>query len=416
LAYRDDILALNPDALFTFDGDLVDSVSLSAATGNNIDYGTELICEDISNNLLFNATDDSVSGAGIGAVDPRSTLNRKAVCGWLRATSIQGPPKNVYREGTTESNQYNIVMWAGNNLLFDVVTNDSCIQAFSDRVITPNRVFHIFTRIEGTGFGNKVELYLDGVKQSTTEPINGELGTADLAARSGQVWGSSVNGEVGNEPVLLNAGINFNYAMWAFFSGANAQLTDAEIREELFEKGAAPGVTISAGTETAMQLALDGLSSTIRPDEPLNIRVEEVTGGGTLNLTADNITHNKQASIHVQYMGSGTLNWTNTNGSNASIGSTPNGGTINFVNPATLTLGPLVIDSKVRIYDAGTTTELAGIESSSNIFTTSIGVNSVDIVIHKEDYEYIRLEGVDTSGGDVNVPINQLFDRNYENT
>jgi hypothetical protein len=415
LAYRDDILALNPDALFPFDGNLTEVQSTSDATGTGVSYTTPVPCEDMTSAMTFNSTDDNVSGGGLGLVDTRGTFTRKAVCGWIELTDIQGPPKNIVREGSNGDNQYNIVLWAGNNLMFDVVTNGSVIQAFSDRVITPNRSFHVFTRVEGTGFGNKVELYLDGVRQSLTEPTSGELGTVNLAARTIHVWGSVTSTEVGGESVGLNAGVTIRHGMWAYFSEANAQLSDTQIREELFEKGALPGTTITTGTEAAMQLQLDGLALSQRGDEPLNIRVETVTGDGTLNLTADDITHDPQASIHVQYMGTGTLNWTNTNGSNASIGSTPNGGTINFINPATLTLSPLITDSEVRIYEAGTTTEIAGIESSGTSFSTSIGTNSVDVIIHKEDYEYIRLLGIDTSSGDVSVPVAQQFDRNYEN-
>ena len=76
-----------------------------------------------------------------------------------------------------------------------------------------------------------------------------------------------------------------------------------------------------------------------------------VTGDGNLTLNADNITHNQYASIHVQYMGTGTLTWNNTNGSDASIGSTPNGGTITFVES---------VPVKVTVLDASDFSEIAG--------------------------------------------------------
>ena len=98
--------------------------------------------------------------------------------------------------------------------------------------------------------------------------------------------------------------------MW---DGSDADLTDTEIRETLFELGALAGTTISSGSESAMQTSLDALADTVRGNEPLNIRVEEVTGDGDLTLSADNITHDDLASIHVQYLGSGTLTWQNTN-------------------------------------------------------------------------------------------------------
>ena len=67
------------------------------------------------------------------------------------------------------------------------------------------------------------------------------------------------------------------------------------------------------------------------------------------------------------------------------------------------------------MYESGTTTEIAGIENSTTQFTdATIAVNSVDIVIHHIEYEYIRLEAVDVTA-DVALPIQQRFDRGYSN-
>ena len=83
--------------------------------------------------------------------------------------------------------------------------------------------------------------------------------------------------------------------------------------------------------------------------------------------------------------------------------------------PRTLTLKGLQANSEVRVYESGTTTEIAGIENSTTQFTdATIAVNSVDIVIHHIEYEYIRLEAVDVTA-DVALPIQQQFDRGYRN-
>jgi len=413
MAYRDDIIATSPDYLWPFDGDLVDSVVAATAIGTSTDFNGTLICEDVSSTLRFDAIGDQVNIGGVSNVG--DSITRKCVMGWIQLSSIQLPPKNIYREGSTGTTQFNIVLWAGNNIMLDVVNNGTNIQAFSDRVLRPGRSYCLLFRVEGNGFGNKVEMYLDGVKQLRTEPSNGQLGSATLPDRvGGSVMGDLSSTEVGGQEVRLNALTNGNYAMWAYWSEANAELTDTTIRE-LFELGALPGTTITTGTEANMQTQLDTLASTVRPDQPLNIRVEEVTGGGDFTLAADNVTHSPLASIHIQYMGTGTLNWVNNNGSNASISSAINGGTVNIINPAILTLSPLIVDTEVRIYEAGTTTEIAGIESSGALFTTSVNANSVDIVIHKEDYEYIRIRNVDISQGDVFVPVSQVFDRQYNN-
>lgn len=219
---------------------------------------------------------------------------------------------------------------------------------------------------------------------------------------------------MGGENFQLVSPVIGRYAMAATFTGANVP-TNQEIREDIFEKGCLPGTTITSGTQAVMQTQLDSLAASVRPNEPLNIRIEAVTGDGDLTLTADDITHDPLASVHIQYMGTGTLNYTNTNGADASIGSTPNGGTINFINPASLTVSPLISGTEVRYYTAGTDTELAGVENSGTSFSSTVDAASVDIVIHKEDYQNIRIEAVDMSGGDVSVPVQQVFDRQYNN-
>lgn len=408
--YSDAIVALNPDHLWVLDAvtGYVDQVGSLDAVATGTSATGDLICEDtVTNSVVSNDTADRVAVPTAATVD--QALTRKAIGGWIRVTAVQPPPKSIYGEGTT-NNQLRFVCWAGNALMLDIVISGEVTQLFAPRTLAPMRVFHIFMTWEGTGFAGETNLYLDGVLvDSATVTV-----TTLLDRDVGEWSDPSGATEVGNQSVLLNGLVNCNYSMWASW-GNKTLPTATEIREELFEKGALPGITISSDTEVNMQTALDAISNTVRGDEPLNIRVEDVSGGGTLNLTADNITHNPLASIHVQFVGTGTLNWTNINGSNASIGSTTNGGTLNFINPAILTVSPLIADSEVRIYDAGTTTEIAGIESSGTSFSTSISVNSVDVVVHKETYEYIRIEGVDMTSGNVSLPIAQVFDRNYEN-
>lgn len=84
------------------------------------------------------------------------------------------------------------------------------------------------------------------------------------------------------------------------------------------------------------------------------------------------------------------------------------------VTVTTLTLTGLQANSEVRIYNAGTTTELAGVENSGTTFSATLQVSSVDIVIHALGYEYQKIEGADTSAN-LTLPIQQRFDRNYRN-
>jgi len=170
----------------------------------------------------------------------------------------------------------------------------------------------------------------------------------------------------------------------------------------LFEKGATPTTIITN------QAGLDALADTVRANSALCIRVNVA---GDISLTADNVTFNELASIHVEYNGTGTLTWTNENGSNATIGSTPGGGTIVFKNPYTLTLTGLENNTEVRVYDAGTVTEVAGQENvTTGTFAATIGVASIDIRIISISYKRVDFDALTTST-DTTIAIEQFYDR-----
>mgnify|MGYP003144525953 CR=1 FL=1 len=91
--------------------------------------------------------------------------------------------------------------------------------------------------------------------------------------------------------------------------------------------------------------------------------------------------------------------------------------------PRTLTLTGLQLNSEVRVYEAGTRTELAGIEDAVKripadldaTFTfDNLSVNRVDIVIHHVSYEYLKISGANTENN-LTLPIQQRFDRSYAN-
>ena len=90
---------------------------------------------------------------------------------------------------------------------------------------------------------------------------------------------------------------------------------------------------------------------------------------------------------------------------------TDNAGTITVT---ALTLTGLQSNSEVRIYQAGTTTEIDGVENSGTTFATKTSESSVDIVVHALGYEYRRLKSVDTSQN-LTLPISQRVDRYYNN-
>lgn len=88
----------------------------------------------------------------------------------------------------------------------------------------------------------------------------------------------------------------------------------------------------------------------------------------------------------------------------------------NLVN---FSLTGLQANSEVRVYLTGTTTELFGVENSTATFSDQYlhtGADfGVDIIIHNEQYEYIRLENITLTANAVSIPIQQQFDRQYNN-
>lgn len=85
----------------------------------------------------------------------------------------------------------------------------------------------------------------------------------------------------------------------------------------------------------------------------------------------------------------------------------------------TLTLTGLKNPTEIRVFDAGTTTEIAGQESvTSGTFSAEIDAGTypdVDISIISLGYQNTRLLDVDISAGDVSIPIQQVIDRQYNN-
>jgi hypothetical protein len=114
-----------------------------------------------------------------------------------------------------------------------------------------------------------------------------------------------------------------------------------------------------------------------------------------------------------EYIGNITTTGTITLSNGATfIGTFTDSGGITTVS--TLTLTGLQSNSEVRVFNAGTTTELAGVENSGTTFTANISASSVDIVVHSLGYEYQKIEGADTSSN-LTLPIQQRVDRNYKN-
>lgn len=415
MAYRDDLIALGLNHLYTFDGNINDSVGTSNGTNSGCILTGTAITEDASNCLTSNGTVDRVTLPSVATIN-NSAQTRFAYGGWVELTAIQPPPKRLFGTGGTGTYAH-FVSAFGNNVMAEVSDGTRNIQIYGP-VLQPNRVYHLLLIFSGSGFNNKVDFYVDGILQTNAQPSNREWGATSLAARgAGEFCDPAGTVEVGDEVVLLNAPVNGNFQHWFFCDAANAELSASEIRETIFEGGALPDNTISSATESIMQTSLNSLTGTVRPNAPLCIRVEANTGDTDFTLAADNITFNQLASTHVQYMGTSTLTWENLNGSNAAIFSTPNGGTIDIRTETNLNINGLVSGTEVRIYNqfGDAAVEIAGVESSSTSFSTATTENTVDITIINTNYRLIQLIGVDLTSGDVSITVSQEDNKVYLN-
>jgi hypothetical protein len=114
---------------------------------------------------------------------------------------------------------------------------------------------------------------------------------------------------------------------------------------------------------------------------------------------------------------SGTVT-VNLSGVSGNVSYKTAGATISLVNSTTLTLTGLKNPTEVRVFSAGTTTEIAGQEDvTTGTFSTGIDAATypnVDIAIIALGYQNIRLLNISVAS-DQSIPIQQQLDRQYKN-
>jgi hypothetical protein len=383
VAYTDDIIALNADHLYTFDGNQNDSIGTANGSATNVSYASAAIALDATNCLSTTAVGSRVSLPTTTTINGQQS--RKAVCGWFETDSIQPPPKRLYGEGTdgVSTPLYQIVLAYGNSLLFECIDTGFTVQVAGTNIASPNRTYHFCTTFEGSGNNNEIRFYIDGVRQDIEIPDPPAPGTANITARGAGEFGDPGGASgIGGGAVTMNAPVNGRFNHWAFFTGANASLTETQIRQTLFERGAIADFTVSTNTQANMQTALDAITDS-QGDSPCCIEIEPVSGGGDFTLTSDKI-FNKLASIHFRYNGTAdTLTVVNVLGNqqgDASIGSAPFGGSLVLATRQTLTVTVQDIStgaaiSGARVYiKADTGGDLAAGTEIMNTTTNGSGV------------------------------------------
>lgn len=349
MAYRDDIDGLNPDHHWVLESNSNDSVGTANGTDTSMQYVGSAITEDASNAAGMNSRGDRVSLPTTTSIN-NSAQERKAVCGWFAVSGVELPSCRIYGEGDQTTN-FQFLILPGNSVLLEVRDAGFQVQVYSDVALAVDRAYHLCGVFEGSTYGDEVRFWIDGVEQTAAIPTDRAPGSANLDTRGVGEFGDPA-GTVGMDGVALlmqspgdtiDQTVIATYNHWAVWDDvADAVLSDTDVRETLFERGALADVTIATGTEAAMQTALDVFSATTRGDAPLCIEINPVTGGGDFTLDVDDITFNERASLHIRYNGtSGTLTLRNTNGSNASIVAAPFGGTVELRAEVTVTVTAL---------------------------------------------------------------------------
>lgn len=350
--------ALSPNFYWTMQNTWLDRNSLNAlntATGGSPGFvTTPKLCRGDTHSLQIDAAGEYCSPPDITGMN-LVAQTRRYMGGWVQVDSVAQELTVLYEEGA-QVNNIAFLLGFGNTLMAQAAdTSDDYVQAYSDFPLEVDRPYHIWFKFHASGYDAEFIMFIDGVEQTRS---HGNPWTAtDLDAHSGNItWGHE-----GSEVLQVGFGaegvdIAFaspqaaNYAHWASWHGV--AFAEADVRGELFEKGATAGVTIAGGTEAAMQAALDVYADTVRPNWPIAIKVEECTAGD-FELEFDNITFNERCSVQVQYIGADTLTLVTSNGTvvDSDLFSTPYGGTITVLPAVPVT---------VTVKDAATGSVISG--------------------------------------------------------
>ncbi len=426
--------------LFTLDNvgtstsdDLGNSSAPTNISSGTYSFQASPVCYGASHSVRTTAsTNSGVDGAvftNTTDINSSSSLpyrsGTRTVFLWARQDAIQNVTC-IYEQGGGTNN---FAFMGGAQTTFQAADQGEpfLIAATKDKAIA-NRAYFLAGvweyRTQHSGSGNRVILYANGVLQETVE----ENGTATFPSHGGDITlgNSGENLKSFAETTLTSQTTAKNINYLGMYN--NTSLTEAQCRN-IFERMVIPEVVIAADTVANQQAALNALSGTTYQNVNCAIEIRQATDATDYTLTLNNITfvqNDNLRDIAVQYVGANTLTLINSS-SNAVEVSNPaekdldggttvltGGGTINIVNPSTLTLTGLQLNSEIRVYQAGTTTELAGVENSSTTFTANISASSVDIVVHSLGYEYQKIEGANTSSN-LTLPIQQRVDRNYRN-
>ena len=309
-----------------------------------------------------------------------------------------------------------------------------------------------FTAVQGTNFANKVGAWIsqvgsaffvpcpwqigDGIS-STTFNDNGVVivSPADNAPKAenfrltNQSMRVYLSLRTSGDSVTLSGAYNWGTAApWDFdtSSASTCTITGATFNGMgEFTLGSSITGAATFSLATGSQVVINGADidgSTINGNVVLNSvsDLTDITINGDLeiNTGVDSVLNFSGVTVtgDITNTGVNTLVINSLSGSSLTTTEAGTGvGQVDITSSTALALTGLKNPSEVRIYEAGTTIEIAGQEDViTGTFNAGITVASVDIVIASLTYEILKLKSVNTTV-DVALPIQQRFDRNYRN-
>lgn len=326
MAFRDDILALNPSYYLPLDGDA--SVNVGAGfspfeSGNGLVNGADFsglpICLDSSSCLI--------SGQGLLSLGRSPEISSTAgflrsytVACWVEVSDLRFP-SCVYKQGGGSNN---MALLSGFGLSAGTTCNNQAsspsfyITTYANREIEAGRPYFLAFTYEDSsstgGNGAKARLYINGVFQSELEDPSGAI----FPVHNGLfTLGNSDAGLIfygGTLPVNASQYlVNKRLAHWSCFAN---NVLSVSVLKALFEVSTLAEYTITSQAE------LDAIPKGTIQRTNLAIRVVSQVD---LTLTMDGLRFNNN-DIDIQYTGTGTL--TLKTAEAGLIFSTPNGGTI----------------------------------------------------------------------------------------
>lgn len=143
-----------------------------------------------------------------------------------------------------------------------------------------------------------------------------------------------------------------------------------------------------------------------------NITFSGYDSGSTGSPVTPTSTGNEAVYVNIA---SGTVSIAVSGGTIPSVRSA--GATVNVTQTTDVTLTGLANPTEVRVYSAGTTTELQGQENvttGSYVISLASGTN-VDIRIYSVNYLPADILNYTIPASNASLPVQQIFDRNYSN-